>query len=116
MPYPQTDYHIHSNLSICARDSMTVDAIVRQAEKRKFESIAITDHVDVPEERARCETIAEELRKLRPAIQVLVGCEIEAFSTDLPMDEAFASTLDFVLIAPNHFHAFPPEDIPEDTM
>ncbi len=115
MPYPKVDYHIHSGLSICARDSMTLPAIVTAAEKRGFHSIAITDHVDVPEETARCERIREELDRLKPSIRVLVGCEVEAFSDDLPVTEEFASTVDLVLIAPNHFHSFPAEHMPADT-
>jgi histidinol phosphatase-like PHP family hydrolase len=115
MPYPKVDYHIHSGLSICARDSMTVPAIVRAAEKRGFDSIAITDHVDVPEETARCDLLREEVEKLKPGIRVLVGCEVEAFGEDLPVTEEYASTVDLVLIATNHFHSFPPEAIPEDT-
>jgi histidinol phosphatase-like PHP family hydrolase len=115
MPYPKVDYHIHSCLSVCAGDAMTVKAIVKAARKRGFESIAITDHVDVPEDRPRCEQIAEEIERLKPDIRVLVGCEIEAIGDELPVDEEFASTLDITLIAPNHFHSFPEGSIPKDT-
>lgn len=115
MAYPKVDYHIHSFFSPCAARSMTVKKIVRGAEKAGFEAIAITDHIDEPEDLQRCREVSEQLERLRPSIKVLVGCEVEATRPEPPVGVEDVSELDIVLISTTHRHSMPLETIPKDT-
>ena len=38
------DLHIHSSLSACGEDIMSPQLILKQAEKKKIDLIAVTDH------------------------------------------------------------------------
>jgi histidinol phosphatase-like PHP family hydrolase len=75
------DYHIHTHHLKCADGSMQVADIVRRAEALGLTSIAITDHLNRPEQLVLHERIRTELEALRPAIEVYFGVELNFYNT-----------------------------------
>jgi len=75
------DYHIHTHHLKCADETMEVEAIVRRAEALGLTSIAITDHLNRPEQLILHLRIREELEKLSPAIEVYFGVELNFYKT-----------------------------------
>ena len=98
---------IHSDLSRCASRQMTMERIIIEAEKAGIETIGISDHIDYLDP-VREEQILENfvLRdKLRPAIDVKIGCEASQINpTTIAIRSNTAEELDFVLVAANHYH------------
>jgi histidinol phosphatase-like PHP family hydrolase len=75
------DYHIHTHHLKCADATMQVADILRRAEALGLTSIAITDHLNRPEQLVLHERIRTELEALRPAIEVYFGVELTFFNT-----------------------------------
>ncbi len=115
--FPGVDYHVHSNLSLCAHPSMGVEVIEERAAARGFSAVAVTDHVDVPADAARVHRlrgIVDGMRRRR--VDVLVGCEIGWNGDTPPVDLDEVDGADVILLSPNHFHTFPPEMLPDDSV
>jgi len=75
------DYHIHTEYLKCADETMQVEAIVRRAEALGLTSIAITDHLNRPQQLTQHRKIREELETLRPNIEVYFGVELNFYNT-----------------------------------
>jgi len=75
------DYHIHTHHLKCADETMQVEDIVRRAEDLGLTSIAITDHLNRPEQLAQHAKIREELEALKPDIDVYFGVELNFYDT-----------------------------------
>ncbi len=75
------DYHIHTHHLNCADETMQVEAIVRRAEELGLTSIAITDHLNRPEQLTLHQKIREELQALKPNIEVYFGVELNFYKT-----------------------------------
>ena len=103
------NYHIHSLLSGCAREGMTIEAIIAEAKKHFLTSIAITDHIDNPKTRdRRGRELIKEYDKVKNStnffdLQVFLGCETTQTNPDIfSINDETASRMDIVLVACNH--------------
>ena len=69
--------HIHSALSNCASREMTIARIVEEAERAGLQTIGIADHIDRTDPGREAAVLAnfQTVERLRPAINVLIGCE-----------------------------------------
>lgn len=98
--------HIHTTFSGCAKPEMTVQNIIRTAEKAGLEMIALTDH-DNPENKnivaPRREFLLSEIGETD--IKVLVGAELSCTGIGKFLnDEDCDSQMDYKLYTMNHFH------------
>ena len=75
------DYHIHTHHLNCADETMQVEAVLRRAEELGLTSIAITDHLNRPQQLTLHRRIREELQALRPNIEVYFGVELNFYNT-----------------------------------
>jgi len=113
--------HIHSNQSRCARAEMTLENIIREALEIGFDFIGIADHVhDSNEPIDFLLTTKAQLAVLRQQVTlpVLNGCEVTQLTpTHFALADEIAAQLDFVMVAPNHYHIHgveqPSEFIPQ---
>ena len=98
---------IHSTLSQCASDEMTMERIISEAEKAGLETIGISDHIDYLDP-SREQKLLENFSlrdKLCPNINVQIGCEASQIDRcTIALDIATAKQFDFVLVASNHYH------------
>jgi len=72
---PKHDFHIHTALSACANDAMTLEAIVTGCERVGCESIGITDHL-APDGHERNSSIRKEIEALTTPVKVYLGAEV----------------------------------------
>jgi len=107
MSFPY-NLHIHSHKSRCARDNMTLDAILTKASSVGFELIGISDHIHFKSDSTDFlfETRTElEKLKTKFALPVLLGCETTQLSpTEISLSNEVASQLDYVIVSSNHYH------------
>ncbi len=101
----RTDFHVHTNLSDCGAPEATPKALLKAGRAAGLEAIGFADHVFLPAHRER----SARLRKMAPKqfgdMRVYVGCEADVLSpTQLAIDEEFALTLDYVLVAASHLY------------
>ena len=115
---PDHDYHIHSLLSICAKDErQTPQAILRNAIQRGLKEICLTDHYW--DERVPCNSAVNRwyekqghdyvcrLRSLpqTEGVRFLFGCEADMDSDDvIGLSPARYDEFDFIVVATTHFH------------
>ena len=104
--------HIHSTLSGCASNDMTIDAIIAKAWGCSISTIAITNHIDNPKTRMHrgqqlikgYDNIRDRIKMLND-IQVLLGCETtQTNPNEFSADNITASKMDIVLVSSNHYH------------
>ena len=104
---PRCNLHIHSTLSDCASREMTVARIVAEAERAGLQTIGLADHVDRSDPGREAAVLAnfQTVERLRPPINVLIGCETTQIRPNVfAVSEAAARQLDFVIVAANHYH------------
>ena len=100
--------HIHTNYSLCAKPEMTLEAIVREAERCGLTDIAITDHSDIWMHN-QCVPSNERLKKQRDALQtnvnIRIGAEMSLYGIgkyDRTPEEI--AGMEYRLFAQNHYH------------
>ena len=72
------DYDLHIHTEYCGHATgMTVQAILRQVERLRLKTIAITDHIYRPDDYAVIEKIRADVADHGPDIRVLIGAEID---------------------------------------
>jgi histidinol phosphatase-like PHP family hydrolase len=76
--YEQIDLHIHTHYLGCADETMTIPAIVQEAERLGLQTIAITDHVWGPEDLKRHHPIREDLEHVDTDVRVIFGVEADS--------------------------------------
>lgn len=100
--------HIHSFFSNCASREMRIEKIIIEAEKAGIEQIGISDHIDRPDAKERQNRLLDNfliIEKLKPSIDVLIGCETSQIDpSTIALDKETAQQLDFVLVSSNHYH------------
>lgn len=97
------DFHVHSNLSLCAQREMTVRNIIRRAERIECKELGISDHLgsyltaaDIKKNQARIERIKTD-------IDVYVGCEMAVYFSGKPLLSAEdIGFLDYVMVGVDH--------------
>lgn len=99
--------HMHSLISKCASQEMTMERIITEAEKAGIQTIGISDHIDSPDSDRQNQLLDnfEILEQLHPSIDVRIGCETSQLNPGtIAVDKETAQQLDFVLVASNHYH------------
>ena len=111
------DLHLHTALSLCARETAAVPGYLEQASKLGLDTIGFSNHVwdsrvpmpgPNPWYEAQSVERAMEIRKTVPTdtgeIRVLIGVETEFAQGVLGLSEEAAVGLDYVLIPHSHIH------------
>lgn len=111
------DLHLHTALSLCARETAAVPGYLEQARKWGVHAVGFSNHVwdsrvtmpgPNPWYEAQNVERAMEIRDTIPAdtgdIRVLVGVETEFAQGVLGLSEEAAAPLDYVLIPHSHIH------------
>ena len=112
------DYHIHSVLSICARDErQTPQAILQNGIQRGLKELCLTDHYW--DERVPCNSAVnrwyerqghDHVCQLCPlpqaeGVRFLFGCEADMDSDDvIGISPSRYNAFDFIVVATTHFH------------
>jgi histidinol phosphatase-like PHP family hydrolase len=81
---PRYDLHIHTKYLGCGNQTMEVDAIVRTCETLGASRLAITDHLNTPDQIELHRPILEDIRRLRTTIPVHFGVELNFTGCDQP--------------------------------
>ena len=108
------DLHIHSNLSICAKEEQTVDEILRYAQRYGLNTLCLTNHFwDEAAEGAsdwyKAQNYAH-VSSVKPlpqpdGLRFLFGCETELIQNHtLGILKETCQLFDFVIIPTTHFH------------
>ena len=111
------DYHVHTNLSSCARRTTTIESYLPVAKEQGLTKIGISDHVwddkipgasnfYLPQFPAHSALIKEQgVPGVIDGIQFLFGCEADMNKDDvIGMTEESAAMFDYILIPTAHFH------------
>lgn len=100
-----SNFHVHTYQSNCAQKEMTVKNIIPKAMEEDLKIIGLTDHTVDSNFWDRTQLIRRELGVLNPEIKVLIGCEADMLSPQkVTIDDKLAKNLDYIAIAPNHYH------------
>lgn len=110
-----TDYHVHTSISPCAREEMTLERIIDRAERRGYRAIGISDHA-YPETWERILELRGEVEALDTGLEVHLGCEVDVLHDgSLSVGADLLTELDYVLAAPTHsLQMFDPDGADED--
>ena len=116
----EQDWHIHTFRSKCGKPDNTVPSIVAKLDEAGMRLAGLADHINLPGERDWFTRVVAENRAdldaLEPQCKVLVGAEATMLSPFLcALDADLAPSLDFVLIACNHYHLEAVENPPRRT-
>lgn len=118
------DFHLHTNLSLCAKREVTAADYVAGARRLGLKKLGFSDHfwdaaVDgankfyQPQHYEHICLLKPELEKLRcDDLQIYFGCETEydPLSRSAAITEATAEQLDFLLVPNSHTHMMMPKD------
>ena len=100
------DYHIHTQLSGCANNELSVEKIIQFQQDRGTEAIGITDHdYSYQSKTKKIQAAREAIKAAEPSIQVHFGVESQMLEYQVTsINIRMASYFDYVLMAPNHYH------------
>lgn len=111
------DLHIHTTLSLCCDDSaQTPTGIVRRCEELNLSTIGFTDHLwqnprlspdawYAEQGPVRLNRLIDELSEITSPLRILRGCEADTIAPGkFSITHKFAETVDYVILAANHFH------------
>lgn len=118
------DFHLHTNLSACAKREVTAADYVANAHSLSLKKLGFSDHFwDAsiegankfyqPQDYEHIIQLKPELDKLRcDDIQFFFGCETEydPFHRGVAITEETAEKLDFLLVPNSHTHMMMPKD------
>lgn len=120
----QHDFHIHTDLSLCAKPTATVENYNEIVKKLGLKKIGFANHFwdsafPAPNEFYRIQNY-EHLLKLKPQIKALdwgdikvyFGCEAEydPVRGDVGITEETAEKFDFIIVPNSHTHMMMPKD------
>ena len=98
-----TDFHIHTNHSLCGSPEATTQAVVQAAQDTGLEAIAITDHLVAPINFERPRLVREELPDHLDGLRVYVGGEVDMRARDqAAVTREYAAGLDLVVMSASH--------------
>lgn len=128
------DLHVHTNLSLCARDSATVENQVKKAKQCGLNKIGFADHfwgVPIGAEETWWEQVQmcarsyyttqnfdhvmrskSEIERLKgQGVELLLGCEAEydPYRRDIAITEEQAQQFDFIIVPNSHTHMVMPK-------
>ncbi|MCP4639087.1 MAG: hypothetical protein GY851_01565 [bacterium] len=103
------DWHIHTHRSLCAKSENTVPAIAGVLDRGGLTLAGLSDHIDAPEQSDRFRGVIEANRADRDSVscqcRLMIGAEATMLSpTRCALDAATAASLDFTIVACNHYH------------
>ena len=100
------DYHIHTQLSGCADNALSIEKIIELQQERGTEAIGITDHdYSYQSKVKRIQAARAAIKTAAPAIEVHFGVESQMLEYQVTsINIRLASYFDYVLMAPNHYH------------
>lgn len=128
------DFHVHTNLSLCADASATVENQIEKAKRLGLKKIGFTDHfwgLPIDAEADWWEQVRNRARnyyttqnfdyvmQAKPAVErlkgqgveLLFGCEAEydPYSHGIAITEAQAEQFDFIIVPNSHTHMMMPK-------
>lgn len=99
-----SDYHIHTYLSPCGKETMLPERIIKLADERGLRKIGFTDHFFGQKDVALSYRTREEVSKIDTEIMVFVGCEAQVNRPgEITIPKEAADKMDFVLLAFQHY-------------
>ena len=100
------DYHIHTQLSGCADNELSIEKIIQIQQGRGIETIGITDHDYSYQSKVKTIKAAQAAIKAADlSIKVYFGVESQMLEYQVTsITIRLASYFDYVLMAPNHYH------------
>lgn len=119
------DFHVHTNLSICANETATVENYIAHAKRLGLTKIGFSDHFgakDIPNARGFYRAhpyehnaqLKDTLAALNePDIRFYFGCETEYHTPkrDIALTEEEAERFDFISVPNSHTHMIMPKDV-----
>lgn len=120
------DFHIHTSLSVCAKETATVEHYFNVAQRLGLNKIGFSDHFwdssfDAPNDFYRTQDY-EHVSRLKPMLEnapeglnVYFGCEAEydPKRRDVGITEETAEKFDFIIVPNSHTHMMMPKDFYE---
>ena len=109
-PVPIVSHHTHTDLSLCGRADMTLEAAVAAAGEQGYRTLGFCDHSHIDSITDR-PAHAERLRQYKARrdeadwpVQVLIGgeFEVQAKGAIVECDEIL-DVCEYVVVAPNHY-------------
>ena len=103
----KSNYHIHTNFSVCAAKGMTVPYIISQSKKAGLEKIGLVDHDhdNWDDLLDKINYLNEEVQEINPDINVIVGAELSAYGINkYGVDLETNEQIDFRFYSTNHYH------------
>ena len=104
----QSNLHIHTNFSGCAKEEMEFHEIVRVAKQAGLKKIALTDHIylreDLPEFNESCARLRKLRDELNSDVEILIGGEFSCYHENDYTLKGVEIETDYRLYAQNHFH------------
>ncbi len=126
------DFHLHTSISLCAKEEATLDLYINHAKERSLSKIAITDHLwdhaiddyqgrggnfyEVQNfEHIKTLKAAIEKENKKGGVEILFGAETEySYKYRRPaISPAVAEQLDILLVPNSHTHLAMPKDFYE---
>ena len=100
------DYHIHTQLSGCADNELSIEKIIKFQQERGIEAIEITDHDYSYQSKVKTIQAAQKaIKAAEPSIEVHFGVESQMLEYQVTSIKIhLASYFDYVLMDPNHYH------------
>jgi len=97
------DYHVHTTLSVCALKEMTVQNIVRRAERIGYRLLGISDHLGGYNTPADLRGLTPQLTEIETDVELFLGCEMCVKLSGEPVFPAEeVAFLDYVMVAMCH--------------
>ena len=85
MSCPKYDFHIHTKYLNCANETMEVPAILAECERVGAAAIAITDHLNTPDQLDLHKAILDDILRTSVNIDVYFSVELNFMSPDGPL-------------------------------
>jgi len=99
--------HVHTWLSLCAKEGMTLARIAAEAEAAGLEVIGISDHMDEPDWMRERVILRSRwmLQDVETPVRFLMGSEVTALGPGVfALSEETAEALDYVAVSCDHYH------------
>lgn len=97
------DFHVHTNLSVCARKEMTVANIVRRAGRLGYRELGISDHLGGYTTPADLKKTRAKIAGLKTDVEVYLGCEMCVGPEGAPLfGPGEVAFLDYVMVGVDH--------------
>jgi len=82
---PRYDLHVHPRHFGCADESMEIPAILAECERLGVRAVALTDHLNRPEQLEIHRRILADLKRARTDLDVYFGVELNFMACDGPL-------------------------------